>query len=162
MGPELVPLQYCPFRGTIQAKPHTNTTLSSLPWDIKSNRETPAWASAVHVTQPEEASGRGWDYVEASESHLGHKSQGCTQCRVMQSNPRAVTTQLCHLVDHHPSLAFKLHNRQFSGRLSSTGSQRIAKGLLSLHNPMSQFLIKNIIPVDCTSLESSYLVLAVA
>ena len=106
MGPELVPLQYCPFRGTIQAKPHTNTTLSSLPWDIKSNRETPAWASAVHVTQPEEASGRGWDYVEASESHLGHKSQGCTQCRVMQSNPRAVTTQLCHLVHHHPSLAF--------------------------------------------------------
>lgn len=91
MGPELVPLQYCPFRGTIQAKPHTNTTLSSLPWDIKSNKETPAWASVVHITQPEEESGQGWDCVEASETHLGHKSQGCTQCL-----GHAVKSEGCH------------------------------------------------------------------
>lgn len=91
MGPELVPLQYCPFHGTIQAKPHTNTTLSSLPWDIKSNKETPAWASVVHITQPEEASGRVWDYVEASETHLGHKIQGCTQCL-----GHAVKSEGCH------------------------------------------------------------------
>ena len=57
---------------------------------------------------------------------------------------------------HHHSLAFKLHDRQFSGRLQSVGSQRVAKGLHSLHNPMSQFLVINLIPIDCISLESFY------
>ena len=61
----------------------------------------------------------------------------------------------CNL--HHHSLAFKLHDRQFSGRLQSMGSQRVAKGLLSLHNPVSQFPTTNLIPIDCISLESSFI-----
>lgn len=51
----------------ILAKPQTYIPLSFLPWDIKSNKEPPAWASVAHTTEPEGAS-QGWDKDEAGEA----------------------------------------------------------------------------------------------
>ena len=44
---------------SIQAKPHTDTTLSSLPWDIKSNKETLGFCCSHHATRRAVWSGLG-------------------------------------------------------------------------------------------------------
>ena len=54
--PSVVPAR---SRPSIQAKPHTNTTLRSLPWDIKSNKETLGLCCSHHTTRRSVWSGLG-------------------------------------------------------------------------------------------------------
>jgi hypothetical protein len=83
-------------RPSIQAKPHMNTTLSSLPWDIKSNKPLPGPLLFTSHNQKKRLVEAGMMLKPVRHTY-GTKVKDAFSLWVLQSNPRAATNQLCHL-----------------------------------------------------------------